>query len=463
MACRLIPINKNPGLRPIGIGECLRRIIGKAVTNILKGDIQEQAGSLQLCSGVKGGIEANIHAMRAIYDDADTHGLIQIDARNAFNMLNRKNMIQNIKILCPELATYCLNCYINDARLFVTGGLEILSREGVTQGDPISMALYALGILPLLSLMKKDCDELNIKQTAYADDISGVGKLKELRKWWDNVTEHGPMLGYHPEPSKSWLIVKPEYLKLAEKIFGDTGIQITMEGRKHLGAAIGTEQFKNSYVAEKIDKWKMLLTTLSKIAKTEPHMAYSLFVHGFRHKFTYIMRTIPNTKHLFKLIDNVIDEEFLPALFNGRKLTSEERELVALPTRLGGLGIIIPSDNCNIQFENSSAITKQLQERIIAQIERLEINNAEVTKIIDEIKNSKVERQMNQALEVYSKLDETKRRLVSCTSEKGASSWLNALPLKCKDFHLTKNEWWDAFEYEIWFSNKKITIQMCMW
>ena len=106
MACRLIPINKNPGLRPIGIGECLRRIIGKAVTNILKGDIQEQAGSLQLCSGVKGGIEANIHAMRAIYDDADTHGLIQIDARNAFNMLNRKNLIQNIKILCPELATY---------------------------------------------------------------------------------------------------------------------------------------------------------------------------------------------------------------------------------------------------------------------------------------------------------------------------------------------------------------------
>ena len=49
MACRLIPLNKNPGLRPIGIGECLRRIIGKAVTYVLKRDIQEQAGSLQLC------------------------------------------------------------------------------------------------------------------------------------------------------------------------------------------------------------------------------------------------------------------------------------------------------------------------------------------------------------------------------------------------------------------------------
>ena len=245
-------------------------------------------------------------------------------------------------------------------------------------------------------------------------------------------------------------------MKQAEIIFGDTGIQITMEGRKHLGAAIGTDEFKNSYVAEKIEKWNKLLYTLSKIAKTEPHMAYSLFVHGFRHKFTYIMRTIPNTEYLFKSVDKVIDEEFLPALFNGRKLTSQERELVALPTRLGGLGIIIPSDNCNIQFESSCAITKQLQERISTQKETLEINKAEVTKIISEIKNNKDGRQINQAMEVYSKLDETKRRLVSCTSEKGASSWLNALPLKCKDFHLTKNEFWDALNMRYGFQIKRL-------
>ena len=31
LACRLIPLNKNPGLRPIGVGEVLRRIIEKVV------------------------------------------------------------------------------------------------------------------------------------------------------------------------------------------------------------------------------------------------------------------------------------------------------------------------------------------------------------------------------------------------------------------------------------------------
>ena len=43
MACRLIPVDKDPSLRPIGIGEVLRRIIGKIVVYILKSELQEDA------------------------------------------------------------------------------------------------------------------------------------------------------------------------------------------------------------------------------------------------------------------------------------------------------------------------------------------------------------------------------------------------------------------------------------
>ena len=50
-ACHLIPLDKRPGVRPIGVGEVLRRIIGKAVMRIIGCDLQQAAGSSQLCAG----------------------------------------------------------------------------------------------------------------------------------------------------------------------------------------------------------------------------------------------------------------------------------------------------------------------------------------------------------------------------------------------------------------------------
>ena len=38
-ACRLVPLNKKPGVRPVGIGEVLRYIVGKALTKVANGDL----------------------------------------------------------------------------------------------------------------------------------------------------------------------------------------------------------------------------------------------------------------------------------------------------------------------------------------------------------------------------------------------------------------------------------------
>ena len=102
------------------------------------------------------------------------------------------------------------------------------------------------------------------------------------------------------------------------------------------------------------------------------------------------MRTMSNNEHLFKSLDTVIDDEFIPSLFNGRKLTNRERELIALPTRLGGLGIIIPSAHCYIQYENSRPITKQLQDRILSQNERIDISTEEIKSVISAINAKKM-------------------------------------------------------------------------
>ena len=49
--CRLIPIDKRPGLRPFRVEEVLRRIAGNVIMMIFKKDITDVAGLLQLSTG----------------------------------------------------------------------------------------------------------------------------------------------------------------------------------------------------------------------------------------------------------------------------------------------------------------------------------------------------------------------------------------------------------------------------
>ena len=88
VACRLIPLNKCPRVRPIGVGEVPRRIVAKAILRIIGKDVEEAAGPLQVCAGQDGGCEAAVHAMRSIFQDADTEGCLLVDTSNAFNSIN---------------------------------------------------------------------------------------------------------------------------------------------------------------------------------------------------------------------------------------------------------------------------------------------------------------------------------------------------------------------------------------
>ena len=123
---RLIPLDKKPGVWPIGIGEVLRRIVGKAILRILRDDITEAVGSLQLCAGHDGGVEAAIHAMTSIFKDDECEGVLLADAPNAFNTLNRDACLQNVQHLCPAMAPIIINTYRHPAYLFVWGRMYSL-------------------------------------------------------------------------------------------------------------------------------------------------------------------------------------------------------------------------------------------------------------------------------------------------------------------------------------------------
>ena len=216
-----------------------------------------------------------------------------IDASNAFNCMNRQAMIHNIQYLCPPMAIYMRNCYGTKSRLFIAGGKEIESAEGTTQGDPLAMPGYGLGILPLLMDIKptEETEKKKMKHVAFADDLGGGSKLVKLRDWWNKVVEHGPKYGYFPKAEKSWLVVKAEHEVEAKNLFMDTGVKITTEGRKYLGGFVGTNEGRENYVNGLVEDWISQIEVLSEIAKCEPQAAYSAFTAGFKHKLTYFIRT----------------------------------------------------------------------------------------------------------------------------------------------------------------------------
>ena len=64
--CRPIPPSKNQknDVRPIGIGEVLRRIISKCIMKTAREDTMKAVGNLQLCAGQQAGAEAVVHAAK---------------------------------------------------------------------------------------------------------------------------------------------------------------------------------------------------------------------------------------------------------------------------------------------------------------------------------------------------------------------------------------------------------------
>ena len=453
LASRLIPLDKGttkegkPGVRPIGVGEVIRRLVGKLLIGVIKDDIVSAAGPLQTCSGLKSGIEAAIHAMRQTYEDHNTEAILLVDAENAFNNLNRNAALKNIKEICPPFYRYLSNTYEKPAKLVIPGEEKydiIYSEEGCTQGDVTAMGLYGLGIKPLTDNLSDTIDIEKCKQVWYADDSSSAGELNEMKKWWDKLCEMGPKYGYFPLATKTILIVKKEFETKAQQIFGESGVKISTRGERHMGAVIGSAEYKEEYVSLKVNKWVEDVEELANIAKDEPQATYASYTKAICHRWTYIQRTIPDIGCMFTPLENTIREKLIPSLI-GRKVSDIERRIIALPVRLGGLGIANPVTSAYHEYSASSYITQNLTEVIFNQekdFTNYKINEVHAT--IKDAKNIKDKRLQEEYNKVIEEVDVKTKRVLELALEKGSGSWLTALPIKSLGYILNKQEFKDS-------------------
>ena len=141
-------------------------------------------------------------------------------------------------------------------------------------------------------------------------------------------------------------------------------MNITTHGRPHLGAALGSKEFVEQFVSDRVHRWTQEILTLSDIAKSQPHAAHAAFIHGYVHKFSFLCRTIPNIEGHLHPLENCIRSNFIPSLTGRSPPNDQERDLLGLPPRLGGLGITNPTMLSSSAFEASKSISAPLSNLI---------------------------------------------------------------------------------------------------
>ena len=176
------------------------------------------------------------------------------------------------------------------------------------------MSLYARSLQPLITRRRPSSAA---KQCWFADDATGSSSLQDVRKWWDELSENGPVLGYFPNVKKCWLITKPKRQQAAREVFRDTEV-----------------------------------TKLAEFAISQTQASYAAFTSCLRQRWSYFLRTLPYIAELLGPLERAINKVLIPAVTDHThsllpySQAKVERDLLGFLVRLGevGAGEELPAD-----------------------------------------------------------------------------------------------------------------------
>ena len=191
-------------VRPIAVGETLRRVVGKFVMGS-----QQVTAALaylhpqQLGVKVEGACETIPMAIQnwiLAHAKDPSWAALQVDVENAFNSIDRAAISEEVGSTAPELQNWVNLCYAAHSLLFIDGE-PITSEQGVQQGDPLGPLLYSLA---WQRVVRKLPPELAINLW-YLDDGHLIGPPDILRKALDIIKNEGQLMGIRLNSAKCCL------------------------------------------------------------------------------------------------------------------------------------------------------------------------------------------------------------------------------------------------------------------
>ena len=364
---RLIAANKKSGgLRPIAVGNILRRLTSKLFSKAVSDRMGNLLAPHQLGVGVRGGVEAAVHTIREAVSLNPDKWLIQLDLQNAFNSVNRSHVLSEVARVLPDCLAWAVTCY-GAASHLQFGNTSLSSSSGVQQGDPFAGICFALVLQPVVEAIQREVPTL-VANVWFHDDGSAVGSEAELQSVVAIVKREGPQRGLHLQPDKS-TVWSPSPLAPGIKDPLGCGIkQVEEQGVKFLGAPIGSDEFIVQFVKKKVAKIKNITAQLPSLH--QPHLEFVLLRSCLAlPKIVFILRTTDPSKfwHLLRDFDFTTREAISRIL--GGAISDSSWQQATLPISMGGLGLRAAEDHAAAAFSISSLSSRPLLRSLLGQDE----------------------------------------------------------------------------------------------
>ena len=337
-AAKLVPLcqRQSTKIRPIAVGEVLRRLTGKLLLNYLTPSVRSYLTPIQLGVGVSTATELITHCVKETLDSNPEKFLLQVDLSNAFNSLHRRTMLKAVDRAAPALSAFCH--YLYDTPTPLLCGTAVLSScEGTQQGDPLGPALFCLAIHPVLKELQNAA--AIDWQGWYMDDGSIIGSHELISFAVTFLKERFSALGLILNTKKSVFLspCAPSAVTHCGPIMRTSWNQ----GASVLGIPIGSADTVSRTLTTAFDNLQRLLNRLPLLEFNQGSFLLLKWCLGCQ-KLTHLWRLIWSEETL------ALAERTEAALRHslecmvGLGLTDRAWAEANLPVSLGGLGISNP-------------------------------------------------------------------------------------------------------------------------
>ena len=175
----------NNDVRPIAIGESLRRLTARAICLQMKDTFADFFSPVQHGVSTECGTELLSHHVQLLLEANPDWVVLKTDVKNAINSLDRCQLLKEVSLLFHDLFCHVQQMYLNiNSLVFLQKENPVIltSQQGVHQEDPLGPALFSTAIHPFLM----DTQKANpgILVLAYLDDVFLLGPSSEFSLHW---------------------------------------------------------------------------------------------------------------------------------------------------------------------------------------------------------------------------------------------------------------------------------------